>query len=153
VADGATVHLVMPKPALEGFVGRLLAACRLEAGRSASADHLRKIGQAALLYQSAKGTLPQRWSQLTDGGFITDAALFENPALAVHLPMGDYALVPLWKEAAGGNAWTKILAYETWPKDDPPPGLNALFADGHVEYLEQAQFQHLYRQTLETMGR
>ncbi len=153
VADGPVVHLTMSKTAAERFARSLFAATRVESGRTVSAAHLRQLGTAALAYYVQKGALPQTWSQLVEAGLVTDPALFENPALAVHLPTGDYDLVPLKKDSLGSTAWMKMLAYEANPKDaPPPPGVNVLFADGHVEYLAYDKFQQLYRQTLETLG-
>jgi len=152
-AEGPTVHLVMPRVAVERLADRLLAAARQQAAADASAANLRKINEAVAAYVAAKGSWPQTWSALTKAGFLRDPAVFENPARAEHRVTGDYELVPLTKAAAGRRPDLKVLAYEIGPRDPPPRGLNVLFADGTVQYIEYDVFQQLYRQTLESLGR
>ncbi|MBE3099576.1 MAG: hypothetical protein IMZ44_20860 [Planctomycetes bacterium] len=152
-AEGPTVHLVMPRVAVERLADRLLAAARQQAAAAASAANLRKINEAVAAYVAANGSWPQTWSALTKAGALRDPAVFENPARAEHRVTGDYELVPLTKAAAGRRPDLKVLAYEICPRDPPPRGLNVLFADGTVQYIEYDVFQQLYRQTLESLGR
>jgi prepilin-type processing-associated H-X9-DG protein len=152
-ADGPVVHLVMSRQAVERLVDRLTASARIESARAASAENLRAIGRAILIYSADKGAYPQNWSALTKARLLPDPRVFENPALADHLAAGDYELVPMTRESARRNADLKVLAYEIWPRDARPPGLNVLLADGHVEYMEYPKFEQLYRQTLESLGR
>ncbi|MCX5675715.1 MAG: hypothetical protein NTX87_11975 [Planctomycetota bacterium] len=153
VAEGPTVHLAMPRVAVERLADRLVAAARQQAAADAGAANLRKINEAVAAYVAAKGSWPQTWSALTKAGFLRDPAVFENPARAEHRVTGDYELVPLTKAAAGRRPDLKVLAYEICPLDPPPRGLNVLFADGTVQYIEYDVFQQLYRQTLESLGR
>lgn len=152
-ADGPVVHLVMSRQAVERLVERLTAAAKIESARAASAENLRAIGRAILIYAADKGAYPQNWSALTKARLLPDPRVFENPALADHLAAGDYELVPMTRESARRNADLKVLAYEIWPRDARPPGLNVLLADGHVEYMEYPKFEQLYRQTIESLGR
>jgi hypothetical protein len=152
-AEGPTVHLVMPRVAVERLADRLVAAARQQAAADAGAANLRKINEAVAAYVAAKGSWPQTWSALTKAGFLRDPAVFENPARAEHRVTGDYELVPLTKAAAGRRPDLKVLVYEICPTDPPPRGLNVLFADGTVQYIEYNVFQQLYRQTLESLGR
>jgi hypothetical protein len=152
-AEGPTVHLVMPRVAVERLADRLVAAARQQAAADASAANLRKINEAVAAYVAANGSWPQTWSALTKAGALRDPAVFENPARAEHRVTGDYELVPLTKAAAGRRPDLKVLAYEIGPLDPPPRGLNVLFADGTVQYIEYDVFQQLYRQTLESLGR
>jgi len=153
VAEGPAVTIAMPRAAIERLVDQLVEGGRTEAGRAASAQHLRTLGVAVQTYATAHGKYPATWSELVRAALVLDAAVFENPVLKAHLPAGDYELVPLTKESAAVKAYAKILAYEVYPKDAPPPGLSALFADGHVEYIEQSRFRELYKETLESLGR
>lgn len=152
-AEGPTVHLVMPRVAVERLADRLVAAARQQAAAAAGAANLRKINEAVAAYVAANGSWPQTWSALTKAGALRDPAVFENPARAEHRVTGDYELVPLTKAAAGRRPDLKVLAYEICPRDPPPRGLNVLFADGTVQYIEYDVFQQLYRQTLESLGR
>jgi prepilin-type processing-associated H-X9-DG protein len=152
-AEGPAVRITMPRAAIEGLVDAFVTASRTEAGRAASAEHLRTLGAAILTYATDRGKYPATWADLVRAGLVLDAGVFENPALASHLAAGDYELVPLTKEAAAQKPYAKTLAYEVCPKDAPPPALNVLFADGHVEYLESSRFRELYKETLESLGR
>ena len=151
-AEGQVVHLVMARQAVERLVDRLTTSVRLEAARAASAENLEAIGRAIQIYVADKGAFPQNWSALTKTRLLADAKVFENPGRTEHLDAGDYELVPLTRDSARRNADLKVLAYEIWPRDARPPGLNVLLADGHVEYMEYTKFEQLYRQTLESLG-
>jgi prepilin-type processing-associated H-X9-DG protein len=152
-ADGPVVRLAMARQAVERLVDRLTASARAEADSAASAENLRTIGRAIQIYVADKGTFPQNWSPLTKTRLLPDAKVFENPGRTEHLDAGDYELVPMTRDCARRNPDLKILAYELWPRDTRPPGLNVLLADGHVEYMEYTKFEQLYRQTLESLGR
>ncbi|MCX5669829.1 MAG: hypothetical protein NTU94_00705 [Planctomycetota bacterium] len=153
VADGPAVKITMPRAAMERLVDQLVEASRAGAGRTVSAEHLRTLGAAIQTFVTARGRHPATWSELVRAALVLDAALFENPALKTHLAAGDYELVPLTKASAAQKPYAKVLAYEVYPKDAPPPSLNVLFADGHVEYIEQSRFRELYKETLESLGR
>lgn len=152
-AEGPVVHLAMSRQAAERLVDRLTASARLEADRAASAENLRTIGRAILIYVADKRAFPQNWSALTKTRLLVDMKVFENPGRTEHLDAGDYELVPMTKDSARRNPDLKVLAYEIWPRDARPPGLNVLLADGHVEYMEYTKFEQFYRQTLESLGR
>jgi prepilin-type processing-associated H-X9-DG protein len=148
----------MSREAVERLADRLLAAAQVSPAREASAANLRRLGEAIQAHLKKTGRFPQTWADLVKEGLLGEPEgrmhLFENPALATHLPTGDYELLPLPKEAsAEPRAFATLQAYEVYPKDTPPAGLNVLFADGHVEYMEYGKFQQLYRQTLTTLGR
>ena len=151
-ADGPMVRLAMSRQAVEHLVDRLTASARLEADRAASAENLRAIGRAILIYVADKRAFPQNWSALTKMKLLPDPKIFENPGRTEHLDTGDYELVPMTRDGARRNPDLKVLAYEIWPRDARPPGLNVLMADGHVDYMEYETFEQLYRQTLESLG-
>jgi prepilin-type processing-associated H-X9-DG protein len=151
-ADGPMVRLAMSRQAVERLVDRLTASARLEADRAASAENLRAIGRAILIYVADKRAFPQNWSALTKMKLLPDPKIFENPGRTEHLDTGDYELVPMTRDSARRNPDLKVLAYEIWPRDARPPGLNVLMADGHVDYMEYETFEQLYRQTLESLG-
>jgi len=151
--DGSTLHLTMSRSAAAAMVGRLCDAARQSAGRGASADHLRTLGAAVRTYVAVHEAYPKTWQDLTAKGIVREAAIFENPSLKVHPPAGDYALVPMNRDAAARRPWEKVLAYEAQPPDAAPPAaLNILFVDGHVEHMEYSRFQQVYRTTLEGLG-
>jgi prepilin-type processing-associated H-X9-DG protein len=152
-AEGAVVHLAMARQAVERLVDRLATSARLESARAASAENLRTIGRAIMVYAADKNAFPQNWSALTKARLLPDPRVFENPGLADHLAAGDYELVPMTRESARRSPDLKVLAYEIWPRDARPPGLNVLLADGHVEFMEYGKFEQFYRQTLESLGR
>jgi hypothetical protein len=151
-ADGAAVHITMPRAAVERLADRLLGAAGLGPASQTSAEHLRTIGAAVAAYVARKHAYPQNWSELTKAGLLPDSGVFENPALATHLTTGDYELVPLTVDAARHRPEMKVLAYEVWPRDARPPGLNVLFADGTVQHMDYRIFEQLYRQTIEGLG-
>jgi prepilin-type processing-associated H-X9-DG protein len=151
-ADGPMVRLAMSRQAVERLVDRLTASARLEADRATSAENLRTIGRAILIYVADKRAFPQNWSALTKMKLLPDPKIFENPGRTEHLDTGDYELVPMTRDGARRNPDLKVLAYEIWPRDARPPGLNVLMADGHVDYMEYETFEQLYRQTLESLG-
>jgi prepilin-type processing-associated H-X9-DG protein len=153
VVDGPAVKITMPRAAMERLVDQLVEASRAEAGRAVSAGHLRTLGAAIQTFVTARGRHPATWSELVRAALVLDATVFENPALKTHLAAGDYELVPLTKTSAAQKPYAKVLAYEVYPKDAPPLSLNVLFADGHVEYIEQSRFRELYKETLESLGR
>jgi prepilin-type processing-associated H-X9-DG protein len=153
VADGPSVRLTMPRAAIERLVDQLVEARRGTAGRAESAENLRKLGVAITIYVTRQGKYPATWADLVRAELVREPALLENPALKDHLPTGDYELVPLTKAAVGQKAYARVLAYEVSPKDASAAGLNVLFADGHVEYVEAASFKALYKETLESLGR
>jgi prepilin-type processing-associated H-X9-DG protein len=152
-AEGPVVHVVMPRVAAERLVDRLASAARNDSASAASAANLRRIGEAVAAYVAGKGSWPQNWSALTKAGLVRDTKVFENPGRPDHLVTGDYELVPLTKAAAERRPELKVLAYEILARDVQPRGLNVLFADGSVQYIEYGAFQQLYRQTLESLGR
>jgi len=152
--DGPAVKITMPRAAMERLVDQLVEASRAEAGRAVSAEHLRTLGAAIQTFVTARGKYPSTWSELVRAALVLDATVFENPALKTHLAAGDYELVPSPRRpSAAQKPYAKVLAYEVYPKDAPPPSLNVLFADGHVEYIEQSRFRELYKETLESLGR
>jgi prepilin-type processing-associated H-X9-DG protein len=150
---GDKVLVTMSRKAATALVERLCDTARQTAGRRASADHLRTLGAAIRTYVTVHQAYPKTWSDLVGPGLVHEMALFENPALKNHPPAGDYELVPMTKESAARRSWDKVLAYEA-PSPEPPAqeALNVLFADGHVEYMDMAKFQQLYRMTIESLG-
>lgn len=152
-ADGRTVRLTMNWDATYRLVERLAGASRLETARDTSAAHLRAVGKAVQAYVAANTEWPKTWSDLQKANLIPDPIIFENPALETHLPAGDYELVPLTRESADRKPWEKVVAYEVYPKDSPPAGLNVLFADGQVQYIDLPAFHKLYARTLESLRR
>lgn len=139
---------------LEQLVGWMAAGAGGGDAHLSSAMNLHEIGRAVQRYRADHGwEYPPTLAAI--GAYVADVGLFLNPARTDHLPGGDYQLVPLSKAAAAKQPWAKVLAYEVLPPGETPPaeGLNVLFADGHVEYVAVAEFDRLYQQTLQSLGR
>jgi prepilin-type processing-associated H-X9-DG protein len=151
-ADGQTVHVTMSDAAVERFTVRLLGPLRFAADTKQSAANLFAIGKAVQEYVNAKGAYPQNWSDLVKASLVAERML-ENPARADHPDSGDYDLVPLPGDLPSNQRVTTVNAYEIWPKIGRPRGLNVLFADGHVEYMDYTEFEQVYRLTLRRLGR
>ncbi len=152
-ADGREIRVTMSRPALEQLVGWMAAGAGGGDAHLSSAMNLHEIGRAVQGYRADHGgEYPPTLAAI--GAYVADAGLFLNPARTEHFPGGDYQLVPLSKAAAAKQPWAKVLAYEIFPPDQAPPaGVYVLFADGHVEYVAVAEFDRLYQQTLQSLGR
>ena len=152
-ADAKTVRLAMKRGHLEQLVARMTAGMEGQKGRAQSANNLRQIGLAVQMFLADQGAYPTSLMALFPK-YLTDRRILENPARAVHLPEGDYRLVPLTKEVASKQPWAKVLAYEILSRGEAPQqNLNVLFADGHVEYVTVEAFRRLYQGTLKDLGR
>jgi len=156
-ADEGRVRLAMSRTAAYRFVNDLVETVRQtasdNAAQKASARNLLILGEAVQVYHTMKGTFPTTWSDLVRAGLVRDPGILHNPALTTHRTGGDYELVPLTERATQRDSLLAVLAYEVYPVGKEPPRLNVLFADGHVESIDRAQFRRLYQQTLESFGR
>ena len=157
VADEGVVRLAVSRSAAYRFVSNLVDTVKQtasdDAAGKASARNLLILGEAAHVYYTMNGTFPRTWSDLSRAGLIRDPDVLSNPLRQTHRAAGDYELVPLAKRATERDGLLAVLAYEVYPVGEEPPRLNVLFADGHVECIDRAQFRRLYQQTLESLGR
>jgi len=152
-ADAKTVRLTMNRENIEQLVAQMSAGAEGAKERVRSTSNLRQIGRAVHMYVVDQGDYPTSLMALFPK-YLTDRRILENPARVVHLPEGDYRLVPLTKEVASKQPWAKVLAYEILSRGEAPQqNLNVLFADGHVEYVTIEAFQRLYQETLKDLGR
>ncbi|MGB3194137.1 MAG: hypothetical protein WBC39_02465, partial [Phycisphaerae bacterium] len=152
-ADDEAIHLAMSRENLEQLVAQMSAGAEGAKERVRSASNLRQIGLAVQAYLMDQGAYPPSLMALVPN-YLPDRKVLENPARAVHLPEGDYALVPLTKEVASKQPWAKVLAYEILSRGEAPQqNLNVLFADGRVEYVTVEAFRRLYQETLKDLGR
>ena len=152
-ADAKAVRLTMSRANLEQLVARMSAGAEGAKERVRSANNLHQIGRAVQAFLADQGAYPTSLMALFPK-YLTDRRILENPARAVHLPEGDYRLVPLTKEVASKQPWAKVLAYEILSRGEAPQqNLNVLFADGHVEYVTVEAFRRLYQETLKDLGR
>lgn len=142
----------MSRTSAERLLDQVLSGAAQQATRAASASNLRRLGVAIRQYVTDHGAYPPNASALFPN-YLPDRKVLENPALGAHFPDGDYELVPMTTEAAKKEPWAKVLAFERYPRDNPPATLYVLFADGHVEHIRAGQFNQFLRQTLEHLGR
>jgi hypothetical protein len=153
-ADGREIHVAASRLALEQLVAWMIAD--VGDAQTRSALNLREIGKAAFLYRDDHdGAWPATIAVL--GPYLADPSVLVNPARAdpgAPGSGGDYQLVPLTNEAAAGQPWAKVLAFEIFPPErTAAEGLLVLFADGHVDRLGITEFNLLYQQTLRSLGR
>ncbi|MFW6154970.1 MAG: hypothetical protein ACOC95_07135 [Planctomycetota bacterium] len=128
-----------------------LSRARHMAGHATCAAHLRQIAMATELYVAhSGGTWPPDLGALVAAGHLTPAEL-ECPA---RTPPGgvDYFYIqppPLPPGTTSGlstapAAITTVLTCDYRANHTKgTPGRNVLFADGHVESLDEPDFQHL----------
>jgi len=152
VVEGSTVRLTMTRHAVDRFAGSLLAAARQAAAFDTSAENLRHLGAAIRDYAAHKGAYPRLWTDLARASLLPDPTILMNPAANVHRPTGDYELMPLPTTVTGDAAAQTLLAYECFSEATPPPRLNVLYADGHVEQVTYEAFQALYRKAVRILG-
>lgn len=151
-AEGGEASITMSRTSAERLLDQVLSGAAQQATRAASASNLRRLGVAIRQYVTDHGAYPPNASALFPN-YLPDRKVLENPALGAHFPDGDYELVPMTTEAAKKEPWAKVLAFERYPRDNPPATLYVLFADGHVEHIRAGQFNQFLRQTLEHLGR
>jgi len=151
-AEGGEASITMSRTSAERLLDQVLSGAAQQAARVASASNLRQLGVAIRRYVTDHGAYPPNASALFPN-YLPDRKVLENPALGAHFPDGDYELVPMTTEAAKKEPWAKVLAFERYPRDNPPATLYVLFADGHVEHIRAGQFNQFLRQTLEHLGR
>lgn len=151
IGDGSEITMMTVGAAAMGTSILLpsLASARHQAKRTVSMSHLRGISQACMVYAvDHNDRLPASFDELIDEHLITRKML--NSPLD---PEGtvSYILItrtePLSRER---EAYKNILAYERVRNDE---GTNAVFADGHVEYVSMFRFTQLLRSTYRNLGR
>jgi prepilin-type processing-associated H-X9-DG protein len=137
-----------------------LNRARGTANHVASANNLRQIGAACMMYSNDnKGALPPDLGTLVKTEDIA-ISVFVNPESGTTLPPGsntmspddiatwvnnnsDYVLLAAGKNTRGMDPGT-VIAHE---KIDPTAqSVNILFADNHVEYIVMAQAQTIIQQ-------
>lgn len=141
----ATTKMLAP-----ALLGALQAAYRAK-----SAANLRQIGLGLHTYAATfRGKMPPDLHTLLQKGFAADKRLFENPSRKKHDPTGDYAYV-----AGLGNLRIQelppgfVIAYEKVDDLDKSEGLNVLFVDGHVEWMEPAAFKKALKKTQDWLAK
>ena len=117
---------------------------------TASAANLKQIGVACITYATDnQNKMPASFDVLTKAGIIENPEVLKNPLLKKHFAEGDYVLVPVPTISLPTSS---ILAYERYPEGKiPPEGLNAVFLDGHVEWLNPQLFQQALDKTLKSI--
>jgi prepilin-type processing-associated H-X9-DG protein len=130
-----------------------LNRAREQANRVKSASNLRMIGQSVMIYANEnKGKFPEDAGTILLSGDIT-AEVFVSPRTGTSTPQGlegdalkawaneqaDYTYVGKGKKYTAGA--DEVLAYEK--PDRVTDGVNILFCDGHVEWLQMQQAQQV----------
>lgn len=133
-----------------GIAMPALAKARTQAQRVISMNNLKQIGLACILYADAhNGSLPASLQSLVDAGQI--------PAKVLQSPRGSSAgAKPFYLYLSGQTTQQKdpaltIVAYED--PDQTREGVNAVFMDGHVEFLRHEAFQKRLEETYKRLGR
>jgi prepilin-type processing-associated H-X9-DG protein len=139
---------------------RLEESVRLGSNRVPCASNLRHIGLAVLLYAEANGgRLPASLEDLAIAGDITPETLIcpeshDKPAMgkgtalatALKKPGHNSYIYLGTGRAAAEFGSGDLLAYD-FPSNHGGVGVNALFGDGHVEYLSRTGLQTLLART------
>ncbi|MCZ7646312.1 MAG: hypothetical protein M5U26_13685 [Planctomycetota bacterium] len=128
-----------------GLALPVLARARGNAKRTQSASNLSQMGKACMMFadvEANQGRYPKDPAQLM-GGYIVDARLFQNPLR----PGQDIGYIYLAGYTLADGVG--ILAYEEI--DLGAEGRNALFADGHVEWLDEESFQQALKESIDQL--
>lgn len=117
-----------------------LAKARGAARNTAAASTLKQIGVAMIMYANAHNDLMPTKAEDLYPEYVADLRVFKSPNLPETQDI-HYYLVPGLRVTDGAIL---IAAYE----NDPPAKVRSvLFADGHVEVLEEAAFNATLDQT------
>ncbi|MDK1032133.1 MAG: hypothetical protein QGD94_09015, partial [Planctomycetia bacterium] len=151
VARGKVVGLRVDVRALVPPIKKLVGSARGMALRMQSASNLRQLGVALAIYATSfKGQFPPNLDVLVEKGFLSDKAVLQNPGRAKHDPEGDYEYVS--GLTRGAAPWC-VIAYEKVDDLDKAEGLNVLFMDGYVEWMEPADFKKALKMTREKIAK
>jgi len=139
---GAAVGAAIVMPAV--------ARARTLAQRVLSMNNLKQIGLACIMYADAhNGSLPASLQSLVDAGQI-QAEVLRSPRTPS--PAGR----PFYIYIAGQTTQQKDPALTIVAHEDPDQtreGVNALFLDGHVEFIRHEAFWERLEQTYKRLGR
>ncbi|MCG3137244.1 MAG: hypothetical protein HJJLKODD_01087 [Phycisphaerae bacterium] len=126
-----------------------LARAREQAKRTMSMSNLSQIGMGIAIYANDnKDQLPTDLKQLLEANYITsDILVSPNDSQG----MDSYIYIAGFSRLSDiSQPSSTILAYERGDID--PEGVNILFADYHVEFLDHLRFEELLRTTAEQLG-
>ena len=125
-----------------------LARTRTQAMRVASMNNLKRIGLGCIMYaDSHSGLLPPSLQSLVDGGLIQAKAL-QSPRTS------SAEGKPFYLYLSGQTTKMdpqNIVAYED--PDQVVEGINAVFLEGHVEFLRHEAFKKRLEETHKRLGR
>jgi prepilin-type processing-associated H-X9-DG protein len=147
VASDPAITAIYAEPVLVSIMLPALSKAREQASRVTSMNNLRQIGLGCIMYaNNHNGRFPPDLETLVQQEDLT-AAVFSNPR-APHGPPpppadrkemarwvkdnSDYTYVGAGKKIDAGA--DTIIAYEK--PDQATDGINIVFADGHVEWVE-----------------
>jgi prepilin-type processing-associated H-X9-DG protein len=130
-----------------------LARARVSANRVKSASNLRQIGQAMLLYSNEnKGKFPKTAGELLLTQDIT-VEVFVNPETKTRAPRNKPPEeLATWINTSSDYEYLGAGRTNTTPADvvvahekfrPNAPGINMLFGDGHVEWVQNAPAQQI----------
>jgi len=131
-----------------GIMMPALAKARTQAVRVVSMNNLKQIGLACIMYaDDHNGVFPPSLQSLVDGGFL-QAKVLQSPRKPS--PEGK----PFYVYVSGQTTKMdpqNILVYED--PEQATDGVNAVFMDGHVEFIKHEAFRKRLEETYKRLGR
>ena len=122
----------------------VLARARQSARRVSNANNLSQLGKALIMYAD----VPQNAEYPADASelypdYATDVRMFSN----ADFPKEDVGYIYIPGSLPREDFARNVVMYENIPEDHVSKGRNVLFASGTVEFVEEAEFQELLKQT------
>ncbi|MDP6380284.1 MAG: hypothetical protein QF662_02965 [Phycisphaerae bacterium] len=146
-AKGKTVIVRLDPKVIVEPVKKLVNKAQGLAGQAQSANNLRQIGIACIVYANDHdGKMPPNLETLLRDGYIRKGKILHSPRVAKHDPVSDYEYI-----GAGAlinemeNRGRTVIAFEKLERVDAANLPNAVFADGHVELLTLAKYEKLLK--------
>jgi len=159
--SGMLFNISLPKtspvvPAMAvGLLMPALHGARGQAKRAVSASNLSAIGKGIAMHQAEYDRFPPNLAKLVEAGYLPANAFYSpnsgrKPRFdSKGKPLGPIDYVYLGAEFPAGEAPAHLMIVYERPEINRGKGTNALFVDGHVEWISMSQFQRLQEQTQE----
>ena len=132
-----------------------LSRPRESARRAVCKSNLKQIGLAILIYVNDHNVFPSTFEALIPDYIsvpslqVQERTPFQCPAEANPATTVDYELVALGNPKDIAHPEKAVLAYDK--KGNHPGGRNVVFADAHVEWMSETDFQTALKETLEVL--
>jgi prepilin-type processing-associated H-X9-DG protein len=129
-----------------GILMPALARAKQQAKRTVSASNLKQLGLVLIMYAEDQGAFPERLEQAKN--YFGDSKILESPLKPEDFDGPSYIYVAGQKKSTDPD---QILVYEN--PAFSPKGVNVLFMDGHVEWMEPDAFRQKLEATYKQLGR